>query len=796
MELRSDPRQSVRGSTMFEEVKPLRRKSSAKPPAPAINHKKHSCTDVHCLLIFVAFIVAWCYIAHYAWTNGDLDKVLIPTDSKNRKCGVDSGVRNKKHLFFFDLDKCLDPLVPMNGCKTKQICVESCPQKTFVWGEHMMGTNLEELKKLLICDEDLDKTKLRNHNDVAVVISQGRCSGWYLQSSSIFNHCIPFAKVDFCNLMPDSLKSRKRRHLPPLLQSPDSLLQTSSLTINMDSITDSFIYFRNRTLSLCSESKNQATDLALKEKLKQPNTGFTKIIAALLFTFKIDGGSEKMAEDISEDLKSSWKVISLAFFIHLLVVLTFIALLRWVAKPLVWISIFGVIAGLTIILMHSVKQYYYWRDAPHAPQHNLNLAAQFQNFIQNYRFWHYLSIVTGAALAIILLILIVIRKRIAIAIAIVKEASKAITCIKSTIFFPIMPGILYIIATIVAAIVVLYLNSIGDYSFRVYKQLDSNAPKALEKCMCNGPAASYKLEGKCKPEIFESHCFIENTNNPCVETVCRFVEIEKTTKTQMFIYFSIFGYLWVTFFISAYGDMVLACTFSMWYWTFNKKNLTTTPLLKAIGITTLYHMGTIAFGSLVLAICRMIRYILEVIEKKAKLYNNTLTRAILCCMKCFFWILENFLRFLNRNAYITCAIHSTSFCDSSKKAFALIAQNILRMYAVDKVSDFLFFLSKLLLTGCTSFATYVFLIKYPNVIIVHYPLVPIVLVAILAYIMADVIFSTYSMAVDTLFFCFLEDSNENDGSPEKPFYMSKELNKVLAKKKTIQTGKQQMRINK
>jgi choline transporter-like protein 2/4/5 len=38
------------------------------------------------------------------------------------------------------------------------------------------------------------------------------------------------------------------------------------------------------------------------------------------------------------------------------------------------------------------------------------------------------------------------------------------------------------------------------------------------------------------------------------------------------------------------------------------------------------------------------------------------------------------------------------------------------------------------------------------------------------------------MAIDTLFLCFLQDSEINDGSKEKPFYMSKKLMKILGKK--------------
>lgn len=782
MELKRHERNSV----IFEEVMPLNRKSMVVRPSPPpqINHRKHSCTDVHCLVIFACFIVAWFYVAHYAWSTGDLDKVLIPTDSKNRKCGVDLEVRNKPYLFFYDLDKCFNVMTPLNGCKTKQVCVEKCPEQPFVWNDDL-SDDLPKIKELIICDDDIDKTTLKSPDEALQLIREGRCSGWHLKSHPVFNHCVPFSGVDFCHLIPDSLKSRRKRR-NSLFERTQSNYETLPQAMPSTFFSDIKSSLKNRTASLCS--KNQTTSLVLQAQAEQSSNGLTKIIAAILSKFTDD--SLKMAEYINADLKISWKIILVAFVMHIVAVLIYITLLRWIAKPIVWLSICGVIIGLAMVFIHSFKQYRFWRENPHVSNHGANLEAQFQNVVQSYRFWLYLSVVTGAALVIIFLIVVFIRKRISIAIAIVKEASRAITSIKTSIFFPIFPGFLYIFVTGLGLLVVLYLSSIGELSFRLFKQLDIKAIGPHEICKCTGPAAYYKLQDKCDPEVFRAHCHIEHTNKPCLETVCRFVEIEKTKTTQMYMFFSVFAYVWVTFFISAYGEMVLACTFSMWYWTFDKKNVATTPILKAMGITTFYHLGTLAFGALVLSICRMIRYVLDAIEKKVKLYQNALTKAIICCMKCFFWLLENFLRFLNRNAYITCAIHSTSFCASSRKAFALITQNILRMYAVDKVSDFLFFLSKLLLTGCTSFATYIFLIMYPNVVKVYYPLVPVILVVCLAYVMADVIFNTYAMAVDTIFFCCLEDYNENDGSPEKPYYMSKELCKIFGKKKAIQKSKQ------
>lgn len=81
----------------------------------------------------------------------------------------------------------------------------------------------------------------------------------------------------------------------------------------------------------------------------------------------------------------------------------------------------------------------------------------------------------------------------------------------------------------------------------------------------------------------------------------------------------------------------------------------------------------------------MIRVMLEYIDQKLKKYDNPVTRALMCCMKCFFYCLEKFLKFINRNAYIMCAIHGKNFCLSAKDAFNLLVRNIIRTFILDKV---------------------------------------------------------------------------------------------------------------
>ena len=78
--------------------------------------------------------------------------------------------------------------------------------------------------------------------------------------------------------------------------------------------------------------------------------------------------------------------------------------------------------------------------------------------------------------------------------------------------------------------------------------------------------------------------------------------------------------------------------------------------------------GTVAFGSLIIAILRMVRVMLEKVEEKLAKYHqdNKIVKAAMCVCKCCFWCLEKFMKFLNRNAYIMCAVSGNNFCTSAK----------------------------------------------------------------------------------------------------------------------------------
>ncbi|XP_024078429.1 choline transporter-like protein 4, partial [Terrapene carolina triunguis] len=108
---------------------------------------------------------------------------------------------------------------------------------------------------------------------------------------------------------------------------------------------------------------------------------------------------------------------------------------------------------------------------------------------------------------------------------------------------------------------------------------------------------------------------------------------------------------------------------------------------------------------------------------------------------------------------------------------------------LDKVTDLLLLFGKLLVVGGVGVLGFFFFsgrieisdprFRSPSL---NYYWLPILTVVVGAYLIAQGFFSVYSMCVDTLFLCFLEDLERNDGSVEKPYYMSTSLMKILNKK--------------
>uniref|UniRef100_A0A673A9V1 Choline transporter-like protein n=1 Tax=Sphaeramia orbicularis TaxID=375764 RepID=A0A673A9V1_9TELE len=459
--------------------------------------------------------------------------------------------------------------------------------------------------------------------------------------------------------------------------------------------------------------------------------------------------------------------------IAMLVSMLFLLLLRFTAPVMVWVLIVGVLGAGAYGIWHCYWEYdRYKNDA--ASITDIGFTTNFNVYLQVQETWLAFLIIISVVEAILLLTLIFLRTRILIAISLIQESSKAIGYMMSSLLYPLVTFVLVLVCVAYwgATALVVALNSTMNDACRNISGTED-----------------------CDPQNFTSSSY-----PGCPSASCIFIKYNDEGLFQRNLFnlqiYNAVAFLWCVNFVIALGQCTLAGAFASYYWAFTKPDdIPMFPVTGSFIRTLRYHVGSLAFGSLILTLVQIVRIILEYIDHKTKDAQNAVARFILCCLKCCFWCLEKFIKFLNRNAYIMIAIYGKNFCVSAKNAFSLLMRNVIRVVVLDKVTDLLLFFGKLLVVGGVGVLSFFFFsgrILLPGSTFhsetLNYYWMPIITVVFGSYLIAHGFFSVYNMCVDTLFLCFLEDLERNDGSLQKPYFMSKNLMKILNKSNKAPKG--------
>lgn len=312
-------------------------------------------------------------------------------------------------------------------------------------------------------------------------------------------------------------------------------------------------------------------------------------------------------------------------------------------------------------------------------------------------------------------LMVFLRKRIGLGIAIVKQASRAIIAMPIIVLTPFFQFLGTAVFLAVWTIFAVYLAGTSTVSTQQLTDDDSSN--------------SYKV-------------------------------VEYPKETQQRAWVMIFILFWTLNLIVAIGQIANAMAISSWYFTRDKKSVGNLAVFGAYAKTFRYHLGTAAFGSLIIAILQTIRMVLMYIHRKAKLEENRLAQLVFKILMCVMWCVEKCLKFINKNAYIQTALTGKSFMPAAKSAFFLILRNILRIGALSLVSNFLLFVGKMFVTAVTVAATFYLMVEeYDNEL--NSVIAPLILVAILAWHTSEVFCEVFGMATDTIIQCFILDEEWN-----------------------------------
>jgi hypothetical protein len=174
--------------------------------------------------------------------------------------------------------------------------------------------------------------------------------------------------------------------------------------------------------------------------------------------------------------------------------------------------------------------------------------------------------------------------------------------------------------------------------------------------------------------------------------------------------------------------------------------------MKAIRWTWRFHLGSLAFGSFIVAAVQMIRYIMYYFEQQAKAQKNAVMVMVFKICQCILWCFEKCIKFLNENAYIQIALHGSNFCIAAKNAFFLIMRNAVRFGVIAVVGKGIRVIGIFFITAGTGVLGYfVFTSMYADMT----PTVPVIIYVFVGYVVGKLFVNVYGLAVDTVLQCFL-----------------------------------------
>lgn len=455
------------------------------------------------------------------------------------------------------------------------------------------------------------------------------------------------------------------------------------------------------------------------------------------FGNSVNGAS--VAIQAVEDVYNTLWMIAAAVGVALILSIIWLCLLRCCAAFFVWLAVILAAASMAALTYLSFKQ---WKNDFNNHQLIEAYTFGFASEDLNSKVFKIIFIILLVLDAIFILLVIFLFNRIRTSIKIIKYVSRAFGKKPSLFFFPIVNYFIMFVwwTYVIGCAVVLF--------------------------------------GAGKPErkfVTEGHTTVDK------------IEMKYDLIIQGFAIYLFVGFIWVSLFIDALGEMTVAGVMAQYYFTYDedRKNLPHCMVTRSFFRSLKYHTGSLAIGSFIITVCKLIRATLEYVDQKTKDRTGCFAECLIKCCKCCMFVLEKFLKFLNRNAYIMIAIHGYNFWNGAKNAFKLIVRNCVRVAVLNWVGDFTLFLGRVFVSaGVTAASLWLFKTNKD----VQFIIVPAVIVFICSYLASGAFTGVFEIGIDSMFMCYMEDEERNDGINHRK-YASKGLQKFMKKNDTQKNEK-------
>ncbi|UJR09919.1 hypothetical protein I4U23_014140 [Adineta vaga] len=447
---------------------------------------------------------------------------------------------------------------------------------------------------------------------------------------------------------------------------------------------------------------------------------------------------------IASDLDRIKESLALFTLIGCLLIILYMFVLKKLTNLIVFLTIMIFLSLLFLCSLFSWYTIYTGQDLIY--EYSV-IARIINDFIELKIIYYILGCLTTFLFIFSIIVILVSFNRLRLSIILLEQSTNAIFSISSTLFCSPLIFLLFSLLTLGILYIQMCFSTIG---------------KAIP----------------CSPKTNSTGCFFQQEygydlyTDRFTRTIIKFLTDNKTYLKWL----NVFAYVWFGSFLFAFKEMILAGVFANYYWS--KQHLTTSyPVFYSMIITIRYHLGSIAFGSLVITLFKHLRMILDYIHRKLSKIQGCIL------FTCFFWLFEKFLKFLNTNSYILIAMHGYSFPKATRQAFVYISTNCFRFFVLMNLTKWILFCGKISICIFNTYLFYQYLqwTNEFNHLILHWT--PLMAIGLLTYLICCIFFNVYTMAIKTFFLCFLEDFNENDGSISSSSVMNNEFLRLVHKTK-------------
>ena len=233
--------------------------------------------------------------------------------------------------------------------------------------------------------------------------------------------------------------------------------------------------------------------------------------------------------------------------------------------------------------------------------------------------------------------------------------------------------------------------------------------------------------------------------------------------------FMFFGLLWIVNFLKAQSSFITMVATATYYFDSNPERDGNADVGLGFKFAFMFHAGSIAFGSFIIALVQFIRTVFAVLAEQAENASgdNAAVKIMIACGKCCLKCIEKIVDYINTMAYGYMAVSGDSFCSSAWNGFLLNLKYGLEFAWANFIASAFILLGKIGLTVLNTFICFQFMKARGDLEEVHSVGGPLAIILLVTFAAANIFLSLFDEAVLAMLVCLCVDKQINGGEAQK-----------------------------